>query len=266
MSLIKEPINCDLFTKFNNITYFDEPHEYYVNKDKFVSVTTLIHKYQNVFDGEYWSKIKSEQFGIPQYKIKRAWKFINMKGTMKGSIIHDYAENKLLNKVFKYPKELIYNTFGFDPIYPEYIITKKHVDQFIKDSKDKLIIIKTELVVYDEEYGVAGMVDALFYNVTKGVYQIWDHKTNKTLSLSNPNYQLNDILYMVDDSDLDIYSLQLAMYKYIIEKNTDLKLGDSYIVWYSHNNDNYKIYQTKNYEYLVKQILEKRKEEITKGM
>lgn len=262
MSIISKPINCDLFTNFNNITYFDEPHEYLINDEKFVSVTTLIHKYVNEFDEEYWSKIKSEQYGVPQYKIKRAWKFINKKGTLKGSIIHDYAENKLLNKVFKYPKELIYNEFGFDPIFSEYTITKKHVDQFIKDSKDKLIIIKTELVVYDLEYRVAGMVDALFFNVTKGVYQIWDHKTNKALTLSNPNYQMNGILSILDNSDLDIYSLQLSMYKHIIEKNTSLILGDSYIVWYSHNNDNYKIYKTKNYDYYVKEILNERKLEI----
>jgi len=62
-------------------------------------------------------------------------------------------------------------------------------------------------------------------------------------------------LYMLEDSDLEIYSLQLAMYKLIIEKNTGIKLGKSYVVWFSHNNDNYKVIECKNREYYAKLIM-----------
>ena len=168
-----------LFTTFNDVEYHDEPHEYHVNGEKLVSVTTILHKYQEDFAEEYWSRVKAEEYVLSQKEVLRAWEFINKKGTMKGSAIHDYAENKFLNKVFPYPEQLILNEFGFDPIVKEYKTTKKHVDKFYNDVKGKLIPIRTEMIVYDKESLIGGMLDMLFYNVRKKQFQIWDWKTNK---------------------------------------------------------------------------------------
>lgn len=249
-------ILLELYHSFKDVTFFDEPHKYYVGNDELISVTTLIHKYQEEFDEAYWSDFKANQYGVPQWKIKRAWDFINKKGTMKGSIIHDYAENILLNKVFKYPQQDIITEFGFDPILPEYEITKRHVNNFIRVSKGKLIPIKTELVMYDEESKVAGMTDLLFYNVRENELQIWDHKTNKQLTRENSNNYLIEPLSTLQNCDLEIYSLQMSLYKRIIERNTSLKLGKSYIVWYSHNNPDFEIIKTNNRDYFANQLLD----------
>lgn len=251
----------ELFTKFNDLTYHDEPHKYYIKQNQLISVTTLIHQYVEEFDEEYWSGVKANQFKISQHEIKRAWKFINKKGTMKGSLIHDYAENLFLNKIFKYPKDIIIKEFGFDPIWVEYEITKRHVDRFYADTYGKLIPVKTELVVYDNESQISGMMDIIFYNVKMKQYQIWDYKTNKDLTLNSVRKLLGDLSFL-DDSDLNIYSLQLELYKYIIEKNTNIKLGDSYLVWFSHNNDSYEIIKTKDMSYYTSLIVNKRIENI----
>jgi len=244
-----------LFTTFNDVIYHDEPHKYYYNGEPLVSVTTILHRYQEEFNEGYWSKIKAKEYGISQRDVIRAWRFINKKGTMKGSAIHDYAENLFLNKVFPYPKELILNEFGFDPVLDEYEITKKHVNNFHGDVKGKLIPVRTEMIVYDPESLIGGMLDILFYNVKTGEFQIWDWKTNKKFDEKMPSRHFQDKLYMLEDSDLEIYSLQLAMYKLIIEKNTGIKLGKSYIVWFSHNNDNYKVIECKDREYYAKMIM-----------
>ena len=181
---------------------------------------------------------------------------------MKGSIAHDYGENLLLNKVFKYPEEEIVKEFGFDPIKQEYDITKAHIDRFVNYSRGKLIPVKTELVVYDEESLVGGMLDILFYNVRAKELQIWDWKTNKEFEMENHERQLQDFLFTLQDSDLEVYSLQLEAYKQIIEKNTNLKLGKSYIVWVSHREKDFKVIETKNRSYYVKQIFDKRISEI----
>jgi len=255
------PVPTEIFTKYNNLTYFDEPHEYYVGKQKFVSVTTLIHKYVEEFDEDKWSKIKADEYKLKQREIIRAWKFINRKGTMKGSIIHDYAENLFLNKVFKYPIEEIIAEFGFDPIKQEYDITKKHVHDFYNDCFGKLIPVKTELVVYDPESMIAGMIDMLFYNVRKKEYQLWDWKTNKAFSRESDRYMLDE-LFTIQDCDMNTYSLQLSLYKYIIEKTTSIKLGDSHIVWFSHNNEKYEIIKTNDMSYFVELIVNKRINEL----
>lgn len=245
----------DLFTKFNEVKYYDEPHKYYLNDKQLTSVTTLIHKYENEFNEEYWSDIKSKEFNISQNEIKYAWKFINEKATIKGSIIHDYAENIFLNKIFPYPKLYIENKFGYDPIYEDYKKTKGYVDNFYRICKNKLIPIKTEFIVYDKQYLVGGMVDILFWNIKESEFQIWDYKTNKNFSFESKNGEnLTGKLFLLEDCDLEKYSLQLSAYKYIIEKNTSLKLGKSYLVWFSSSNDDFKIIETKNREYYIKEI------------
>ena len=247
-----------LFTSFNGIKYYDEPHKYYINGQELISVTTLIHNYQDEFDEDYWSDYKSEEFGLTQKEILRAWKFINEKGTLKGSIIHDYTENLFQNKLFSYPKQKIVNNFGFDPVIEEYEITKKHVDNFYNDVRGKLIPIRTEMVVYDQESLIAGMLDILFYNVKAKEFQIWDWKTNKDFTYEMKSRRFRGNLMVLEDCDLEIYSLQLSLYKLIIEKNTDVKLGKSYIVWFSHNNNNYKIIETKDRGYFAMKIMEDR--------
>lgn len=252
----------ELFTSFNDITFYDEPHKYYVDGKELISVTTLIHKYQEEFNEDYWSNYKSEQFFLSQREVLRAWNFINKKGTIKGSAIHDYAENIFLNKEYEYPKQIILNEFGFDPVINEYNITKKHVNKFYNDVHGKLIPIRTEMVVYDKESLIAGMLDMLFYNEKQGIFQIYDWKTNKDFSFEMKNrYLLND-LYMLEDCDLEIYSLQLSMYKYIIEKTTGIKLGKTYIIWFSHNNPTYKIIECKDRSYFAKLIINKRINEL----
>jgi hypothetical protein len=248
----------ELFTAFNDVTFYDEPHKYYVDGKELISVTTLIHKYQEEFNEDYWSDYKGSQFGISQKEILRAWKFINRKGTIKGSAIHDYAENLFQNKKFEYPKQLIYNEFGFDPIYDAYQTTKKHVDKFYSDVQGKLIPIRTEHVIFDRESLIGGMYDILFYNVKAKEFQIWDWKTNKDFTFEMKSRYLLKDLYMLEDCDMELYSLQLQLYKQIIEKNVPIKLGKSYIVWFSHNNDNYRVIEAKNREYYANLIINNR--------
>ena len=256
------PIPHQLFTAFNDVTFYDEPHKYYVDNKELISVTTLIHRYQEEFNEEYWSQYKANEHKISQREILRAWRFINKKGTIKGSAIHDYAENLFLNKIYDYPERLILDEFGFDPVKPEYEITKKHVDKFYNDIQGKLIPIRTEMIVHDKESLIGGMLDILFWNIKMQEFQIWDWKTNKDFTEEEKGRHLRDDLYMLEDCDLEIYSLQLEIYKQIIEKHVPIKLGKSYIVWFSHNNDNYRIIETKNREFYIKKLIENRIQEL----
>jgi hypothetical protein len=66
----------------------------------------------------------------------------------------------------------------------------------------------------------------------------------------------------VEDCDLEVYSLQLEMYKQIIEKNTPIKLGQSYIVWFSHHNESYRIIKTTDRKFHVDVIFNERKQQL----
>jgi hypothetical protein len=253
----------ELFTTFNDITFYDVPHKYFINGKELISVTTLIGKYKEDFNEDYWANYKANQYNLTSHEVKRAWNFINKKGTIKGSAIHDYTENIFQNKIFEYPLQFILNEFGFDPVSKEYQITKKHVDKFYNDVHGKLIPIRTEFVVYDRPSQIGGMLDMLFYNVKAKEFQIWDWKSNKEFTKQNKKQHLLDELCMLEECDLEIYSLQLELYKQIIERNTSIKLGKSYLVWFSHNNDSYEIIETKNRKYYIDLIINNRIVEIS---
>ena len=255
-------IPTKLFTAFNDVTFYDEPHKYFLDGKELISVTTLIHKYQEEFQEDFWADIKGRQHDLTPNQVKRAWQFINKKGTIKGSAIHDYAENMFQNKEFEYPLQTIMNEFGFDPVLPEYETSKKHVNEFYEKVRGKLIPIRTEFVVYDRESLIGGMLDMLFYNIKAEEFQIWDWKTNKKFIREEKSRHLINELCMIEDSDLEVYSLQLELYKYIIEKNTGMKLGKSYIVWFSHNNPTYEIIETKNRKYDIGVIVNNRISEL----
>ena len=97
------------------------------------------------------------------------------------------------------------------------------------------------MVVGDKELGICGMVDQLFFNEKSGKLEIWDWKTNKAIKKDNKWQQFKKPLNHLDVCELNTYSLQLSFYKLIVERNTELELGDSYIVWFNEKNDTYKI-------------------------
>lgn len=246
-----------LFTSFNNITYHDDVHKYYHDNGKqFTSVTTLLHKYASPFEEEYWSEYKGDQHGIPSKDVLNGWQFMNDVATYKGSAIHDYAENKFLNKVFPYPEEKIKARFGYDPVKPLFDANKKQVDGFYDKVKNKLIPIRTELIVYDEKSMISGMVDLLVYNIKYKEFQIWDYKTNKAYrKVDDAKYKMTGILGHLYDCEHTIYSLQLSLYKYIIEKITGLKLGKSYLVWFHQDNPSYQIIEADDMSTDIKKVV-----------
>tara|TARA_R110000782_G_scaffold252970_1_gene340931 strand:- start:695 stop:1135 length:441 start_codon:yes stop_codon:yes gene_type:complete len=121
------------------------------------------------------------------------------------------------------------------------ITLQKMFQKFYDKSFGKLIPVRAEVVVGDAEWGVTGMIDQLFYNEKSKKLEIWDWKTNKAIKDKNKWQQFKEPLSHLDVCELNTYSLQLSFYKLIVERNTTLELGDSYIVWFNENNDTYKI-------------------------
>ena len=51
----------------------------------------------------------------------------------------------------------------------------------------------------------------------------------------------------LDECEFSTYSLQLSLYKYIIEYETKLKIEDCFIVWFNENNAKYKLIKCADY-------------------
>jgi hypothetical protein len=244
---------------FNNIKYYDEPHTYYIGDKKMTSATQLISKFKQKFDSEYWSQKKADERGITKEEILKEWKDKSEYSCEKGTLFHEYAENYLNNKVFPYPTERVVRILGNNDVKEDYDKLLVLFDKFYEESYGKLIPIKSEVIVGDEELGICGMVDQLFWNSKSEELQIWDWKTNKEIKRSNRWQQFKEPLSHLDVCEFNTYSLQLSLYRYIIEKNTNLNLGDSYIVWFNEKNDNYEPIKCRDYRKEIGDMLKEYK-------
>jgi ATP-dependent exoDNAse (exonuclease V) beta subunit len=245
--------------KFNNIKFHDKEHIYYFNGKKTRSVTSVIGEYKQPFDKEYWSSRKAEEAGITQEEMLAEWQYKADFSCEKGSAFHEYAENYLTNKVFPFQEHKIMEVLGG---YDEMLECKEAVtkligmfEKFYDDSFGRLIPVRAEVVVGDDKWAVTGMIDQLFFNEKSGMLEIWDWKTNKKIDKKNKWQKFKKPLSHLDVCEFNTYSLQLSFYRLIVERNTNLQLGDSYIVWFNENNDKYEIIKCDDYRGEILKIM-----------
>jgi hypothetical protein len=264
------PVPMELFVNFNDVKFHDDIHKYFVDNKNYISVTTVLHKYKEDFDTEFWSFHKKDELGMTQDEVKLYWKALNVKSQIKGSAVHNYAELLFNNKIYKYDNDLVLQKLGSEnneiltrmghtTIEEEFHIVKKFVDNFYCDTHEKLIPVRTEFIVFDREWELAGMMDILFWNVKQKCFQIWDWKTNKKLRMKNEfqGKKLKSIVSFLDECEFELYSLQLSAYKRILERNTPIVIDGTYIVWFNEVNDNYKYFKCNDYSTEINMMMSK---------
>jgi ATP-dependent exoDNAse (exonuclease V) beta subunit len=113
-----------------------------------------------------------------------------------------------------------------------------------------------ELVVGDAELGIGGMVDGLFWNQKMGELQIWDYKTNKEIAtFSKYKKKMLAPINFLQECEMTTYSIQLNLYKYIIQKNTNLKIGKCYLVHIHEEQEKYNVIECLEYQDIVELLI-----------
>jgi hypothetical protein len=233
---------------FDRITFYDDKHSYKIDGQPSakVSVTGLVNTVKEAFDEDKWASIKAKEFGFSPEEMKLVWKKNNQMATYQGSTLHNYIDNFYQNKVKPYDRDLAKAILGdvlHDKMYGNLKVLVKQFMNFYNDTKDYIIPIKNEFVVGDlEDTRICGMLDMLVYNSETEKYEIFDFKTNKRFSMvSKFEKKLQPPLQHLDECELNIYSLQLSLYKIFIQKYAKIEIDKLKVVWFSVNNENYKI-------------------------
>ncbi len=248
--------------KFKHIKYYDEPHKYFIGEQELVSGTTFIGKYKEKFDSEKMAEKTAAKKKISVEEVLADWAFKGDFSRSKGTLLHNYAENYWFNKVFPVDMGPFDERFGEGLMLERYEACKTLFEAFYNDACESLIPIAAELVIGDEEIGIAGMVDKLFWNQKMGELQIWDYKTNKEInSFSKFRKKMLHPIAFLPECELVTYSIQTSLYKYIIEKNTNLKLGRSYLVHIHEENERYNIIECTDYTDVVKLMIKHYRDE-----
>ena len=246
---------------FNNIKFFENGHYYTINNKRIgISTTGLIHDYSQPFDSYNMAGLVAEKQGKTRKQVLDEWQKENVLSTTKGSMLHEFAQAQWLHRAYTLDYENI------DPLVDKVRLRKAvektlpQVFAFYYESRDILEPIGDEVLIGCEEYDIAGAVDMLFKNKLTGKIVMVDFKTNKEIKRKGfKGAKMQHPLHELDDCNFVHYSLQLGVYKHLIERYTNLKIGEYYIVYFCETADNYEIIKPLILDKEVEKILNLRR-------
>ena len=255
--MTKEEYLKKLNKAFGDFKFFEEDHHYeYKGERVGISVTRLIEEYTQEFDSQAIAEKVAIKEGKTTQEVLDEWEYKNKFACAKGSTCHEFAQSLWSGN--KYKEILFDNSQEYANAVMKIGL---QATNFKIDYEDRLEHLADEFVVGSEEYNIASAIDHLFINKLTGGLVLVDYKTNSDIH-KNEKYAKNMKvpLQHLKDFTLNHYYIQLSIYKYLVEKYTNLKIEEMFIVWFSENIDNYQIIEIPYLKNEVSKILRDRRE------
>jgi ATP-dependent exoDNAse (exonuclease V) beta subunit len=213
------------------LRFDEEPHLYYIDGiNDNISVTTYIHKLfpsfdedkiiKNMMKGKKWKN--SKYYGMSEEEIKKSWEDNRIEASTAGTNMHKDIE-------------LFYNDVPIDNDSVEFNYFLKFNEAF----KNTLKPYRTEWEVFSEELKFAGSIDMIYEN-PNGTLQIYDWKRCKEIKKTNPFESGFEPIEHLPNSNYWHYSLQLNIYRRILQKEYGKQVTDLYLVCLHPNQTSYK--------------------------
>jgi hypothetical protein len=203
-----------------------EEHKYEIDKIHFQSVTTVISRFfplfnadeaiEKMINGRNWNP-SHKYWGMQDYEIKQNWEEKGIKASEQGTFLHEQIENYYLGHEYEQPQE-------FDLFR-----------QFTSDH-DFLTPYRTEWRIFDESIGVAGTIDFIALNGDSFEMYDWKRSLKVINKLNGAPITQNRWgrgfkgLSDIDDTSFNHYTLQLSIYRFLLEKNYQIKLSKMFVV------------------------------------
>ena len=258
MAIILSEKNKHIFDE--RVRFQDLGHKYWIDGDDkdIISSTGFIHKFFNDFDTEKVINniLKNPKYNDPYYKyyqmtfdeIKNQWDENSRASMEEGTKMHADIEN-------------FYNNLEVENDSSEF---KQFLD-FYEDHKD-MEMYRTEWNIFSDILRLTGSIDATFIN-KDGTLSLGDWKRSKEISRESFGNKCGKFpLQHIQDCNYYHYSLQLNLYRVILEKFYGFKVKEMFLVIMHPKNKNEK-YQRININKMDKEIemmLDHRKEELLK--
>jgi len=218
-------------TYFSQVTFCPDSHSYRMNGQELTSVTKFLGQFKKPFDRMGIAQKVADREGRSVSDVLAEWDTKSKNALDLGTRVHEHIRKVLSGEKIETDPFLSLNETcpeieAFDKLYSNLTAKTTYV----------------EWVIGDAELGIAGTVDALFHRREIDEdhhideYHIFDWKTGK-FDMFNNFENLLPPFNEFDASQLNIYSLQLSLYRFIIERNTPYKMGDSYIAHLASNGE-----------------------------
>lgn len=281
--------------KNGKVCYNDENHTYWNENDneKYISVTTLIGRFENEFDEAFWSSYKALERLIPadawkiekksllnthridkellnlynitdlefnkaQQDILDEWDKTNRESCERGTKIHAQLENSM----YKMGANVTLKKFG---VGGKFVCEKGRTELDLENGVYPEYLISRESP--DGVLRIAGQIDLLVkqgneitimdWKTNKEIKQksFFDSKAKKTVKMK---YPLNNI----EDCNYYHYTLQLSTYAWMLQKlNPNFIIKDLIMVHFDHN-DNQTVYHLDYLKEDVEKMLKFYKKEL----
>lgn len=193
--------------KFQDDKFIFEPieHKYTYTNKPLISCTTFIERFKKPFDKKYWSQKKAKDNGVSVESIVEKWDKKRDRACDLGTMVHDNIEHFYENNKFKKlsDKEANDRIKEFQKLYDKELYKFQH--------------IASEVMMFHNEWGIAGTFDQLFYK--DGEIIIADWKTNEKFT-TNKDYAFEYLKYPFNrykKNSLTIYSIQISIYRLMLE-------------------------------------------------
>ena len=213
------------------ISFEDIGHKYTINGDcDYISVTTLTHGLFSEFNAQLVIKgmmsrsnwPSSQYYGMTETEIMSLWDDNRKESAEKGTMLHKMIED-------------YYNDLDVD---------YENMDEFVYfiqfDSEECIEPYRTEWMIWDDVFKIAGSIDMISKN-SDGTFSIYDWKRSKKINMTAFNNKCSEIhgLTHIPDTNYWHYTIQLNIYKYILETNYDIVIRDMFIVQIHPNMDKF---------------------------
>ncbi len=274
---------------FRKIKYTDKTHQYFLDDVSVKSVTQFLGSLKSYVDFNFWAyyhAVKASGYRARPYfrkdgtistsgfmvdnqyytveeiqklsmsvtfdDIKEQWKKEALIGSTRGTYVHNYLENLEKGIVDKPEVKILGLPLVQEIQYVRSIdLATEMCHQYLKDNQH-LIPVAIEYRVGDKDLRLSGTLDRLYFNEESNKFEVYDFKTDKKIDTCN-KYGNKMLLFDVDDCEFEKHSLQTSIYKYIIEKNLDVELGESMIVHFNIKEAKLEYFQANNYTKLIKE-------------
>jgi ATP-dependent exoDNAse (exonuclease V) beta subunit len=234
---------------FSSIKFFEKDHHYEIDGERAaMSVSQLISKYEKPFDNTIAHMVAKKNGRLVE-DVLWDWDFNKDYSCHKGSEFHLMVEQFFQRRTIPIDREAIISFYRkkqndfckenqIEKYYNEMAILVRNFKNFYEWWKQDHILLKSEFVIGDKDTKICGTIDNLSYNKKTKKLALFDYKTNKEIKRQGfKGETMLSPINTIPKCDLGKYSLQLWLYKIILQKNTGFEVGNCYVVWVAGQED-----------------------------
>lgn len=239
----------------DRIQFEEESHTYTVDGScvGWVSCTTFVHKFFNVFNADEviakmmaspkW-ETNDKYYGMTAEQIKKQWSDKATASSSAGTRMHLDIEHvyNAMPAIGSFTLENGLSGLVVDQWTPVDKPEWNYFCNYQKDYAEKkgFIPFRTEWLVFDIDHRLSGSID-MVYKKPDGTLAIYDWKRSEEIKTMNRYQSGLGPLSHLPDTNYWQYSMQLNIYRYILEKNYGYTVSELAIVVLHPINSNYRV-------------------------